>query len=293
MGRSRCVTLRGMDMGDFFERVESSLLARFREAEVVQHAGDRGENREALLCEFLEQHLPTRYGVTKGQVVTKAGEVSHSADLIVYDTINCPVLYREETAVLPIEGVYGIIEVKSRLSKAELIDAMKKIDSFKRLAPRDLSVIRTREYVTVHRPSRPFGTIFGFQHADNSLDSLRDNVEQTNASIHDVNFFTNLVCVAGSGLIHYEKADLDRGEKTLLLDTDEFVEIVLTKQQRMANREPPLEIYPRLLVDPARDRTFGRFFVYLLIMLSRLKLGVPDLGRYLDPNLPIQVVKES
>jgi hypothetical protein len=268
-------------------------VARFREADVVLHAGDRGENREELLCEFLEQHLPTRYGLIKGQVVTNAGETSHSADLIVYDTINCPVLYRERTAVLPIEGVYGIVEVKSRLSKAELIDAMEKVESFKRLAPRDLSIIRTREYVTVHRPSRPFGIIFGFQLADNSLDSVRHNIEQGHASIHDVNFFTNLVCVAGSGLIHYEKVDLDRGEKTLLLDTDEFVEIVLTAHKRAANNEPPLEIYPRLVADPAQDRTFGRFFVYLLIMLSRLKLGVPDLGRYLDPDLPIQVVRES
>jgi hypothetical protein len=80
-----------MDIGEFFAQVESSLLARFRQSTVVAHAGDRGENREELLRKFLEEHLPTRYGVLKGQVVTKAGQTSHSADVIVYDTVDCPI----------------------------------------------------------------------------------------------------------------------------------------------------------------------------------------------------------
>ena len=33
------------------------------------------------------------------------------------------------------EGVYGIIEVKSTLSKSEFVDAAKKIEAFKKLAP--------------------------------------------------------------------------------------------------------------------------------------------------------------
>lgn len=282
-----------MDMNEFFARVEATLLSKFREAEVVRHGGDRGENREEILAEFLGQHLPSRYGILKGEVVTRAGETSHSADLIIYDAIDCPVLYQGRTAVVPIEGVYGIIELKSRLSKAELVNAMQKLEAFKRLAPRDLSVIRTREYVTVHRPSRPFGIVVGFALADNSLDSLRANVAEEHARIHNVDYFTNLVAVLDEGVIHYERADLDAGEKSLLLDTDEFVELVLTAQKRERNNEPPLNVFTRLVADEAGDRTFGRLFVLLLIMLARLKLGVPDLGRYLDPDLPIQIVRES
>jgi len=90
-------------------------------------------------------------------VITRSGEQSHAADVIIYDADSGPVLYSGDTKILPVEAVYGIIEVKSRLSKAEFIDASKKVEAFKRLAPRDLSVIQTREYVTVHRPSRPFG----------------------------------------------------------------------------------------------------------------------------------------
>jgi hypothetical protein len=280
-------------MNEFFARVEATLLAQFNEAQVVQHAGDRGENLETILSDVLRKRLPHRYGVVKGQVITSAGEASHSADLIIYDAIDCPVLYTEQTAVVPVEGVYGIVELKSRLSKGELVDAMQKIASFKRLAPRGLSVIRTREYVTVHRSSRPFGIVFGYSLADNSLGSLRDNVSEEHARIHEVNYFTNLVCVLGEGLLAYEKADVDAGQKSLLLDTDEFVELVLTEQKRERNNEPPLNVFTRVVVEGVGDRTFGRFFVLLLSMLARLKLSVPDLGRYLDQDLPIQIVRES
>jgi hypothetical protein len=55
--------------------------------------------------------------------------VSHSADIIIYDAIDCPVLYRGSTAVLPIEGVYEVIEVESQLSRAALLEDMK-IEAF-------------------------------------------------------------------------------------------------------------------------------------------------------------------
>jgi len=282
-----------MEMSEFFTRVEETMLAMFRQAGFVQHAGDKGENREEILRDFLEKHLPKRYGIIKGEVITKDGTRSHSADVIIYDALNCPVLYRGHTAVLPIEGVYGIIEVKSRLSKAEFLDAAAKIESFKKLAPRDLSVISTREYVTVHRPSRPFGIIIGYELSDNSLDSLLKNWHEENLRIYDVNFFVNLVCVLGAGVLRFEKANLSRGEKEPLLDTDEFVNLISTSKKRFANREPMDNIITRLVEEEVGLRSFGRFFVYLQIMLARMKVGVPDLGQYLDKDIPMLIIRES
>jgi hypothetical protein len=282
-----------MNLPEFFGFVEETLLSRFREAGFVLHSGDKGDNREEILREFLEKHLPRKYGVIKGEVITKTGAHTHSADIIIYDAVHAPILYNGRTAVVPIESVYGIIEVKSSLSKAELLDAATKINKFKQQAPRDLSVIQTREYVTVHRPSRPFGIILGYQLADNSLDSLSQNWLEENFRIHDVNYFANLVTVLGAGLIHYEAANLTRGTKEMLLGTDQFVDMVLTAQKRARNNEQADEIVIRTISDAAGQKTFGRFFVYLLIMLQRMKLSVPDLGRYLDPNMPMMITRES
>ncbi|STU59133.1 Uncharacterised protein [Klebsiella pneumoniae subsp. pneumoniae] len=163
-----------MDLNQLFNSIEATMLARFKESGFIHHSGDKGENREDFLMDFLKNHLPKRYGVTKGEVITKEGLRSHAIDIIIYDAVNCPVLYAGKTSILPVEGVYGIIEVKSTLSKSEFDDAANKITSFKKLAPRDLGVIATREYATVHRASRPFGIVFGFNISGNSLDSLKE-----------------------------------------------------------------------------------------------------------------------
>jgi hypothetical protein len=282
-----------LKIGEFFETVEDSLLAQFREAGFVQHSGDKGENREEILRQFLEERLPRRYGVVKGEILHPDGMHSHAADLIIYDALNCPVLFTGKTAVLPVEGVYGIIEVKSRLSKQEFLDASKKIEALKRLAPRELSIIETREYMTVHRPTRPFGIVLGYQLDRNSLESLKANWLEENERIHDVNYFVNLTAVLGEGLLHYEQVNLTRGTKETLIDTDAFVNLVLTHQKHAANEEKADEVLTRIVIEALRLRTFGRFFVYLQILLSRMKLGVPDLGRYLDPELPRLIVRES
>ena len=54
-----------MDLEQLFGNIEDTLLAQYRQAEAVQHAGDRGVNREADLRNFLSERLPRRYGVTK------------------------------------------------------------------------------------------------------------------------------------------------------------------------------------------------------------------------------------
>jgi hypothetical protein len=281
-----------MNLNELFSSIETTMLARFKESGFIQHSGDKGENREEILMDFLQKHLPKRYGVTKGEVITKEGKRSHAIDVIIYDAMNCPVLYSGKTSILPVEGVYGIIEVKSSLSKAEFEDAASKIASFKQLAPRDLGVIATRGYVTVHRASRPFGIVLGYQLAGNSLESLKDNWQHKCAQIHDVNFFANMVCVLGEGLLRYENVNLTKGEKHLLIDTDEFVNLVLTAHKRLNNSEPQDEVILRIIIEGAKDKTFGRFFTYLLIMLIRMKLNVVDLGRYIDPDLPIAIVQE-
>jgi hypothetical protein len=282
-----------MDMAEFFSHIEEGIAARSRQAGFVAHAGDRGENREEVLRDFLSGHLPKRYGVVKGEVVTKEGLHSHAADVIIYDSVNCPVLYSGQTAVVPIEGVYGVIEVKSRLSKQELQDAASKIESFKRLAPRDLSVIQTREYVTLHRPSRPFGMILAYELADNSLESLTANLEEEHRRIHDVNYFINLVCVLGAGVLYIEQANVSLGEKHIMLGTDELVDLIVLNEKRRRNQEDFDEIYLRAVPKELGALSFGRFFVYLLLTLSRSKLGIPDLGRYLDPEAPMLIHRES
>lgn len=281
-----------MKLEDLFSSIESTLLSRFKESGFINHNGDKGENREEILIEFLRNHLPKRYGVTKGEVIIQKGERSHAIDIIIYDSVNCPVLYAGKTSILPIEGVYGIIEVKSTLSKNEALDALSKVESFKKLAPRELGITSSQDAVTLHRPSRPFGIVLGYQLSSNSITSLKNNWKEQAYEVHDVNYVANLICVLGEGLLHFEKYNLTKGEKDILLDTDEFVDLVTTAHKRHRNGEECDEILAKIIAEETKDRTFGRFIMYLLIMLTKIKLNVPDLTRYIDPELPMTIVKE-
>ncbi len=214
-------------------------------------------------------------------------------DILIYDKINCPVLYAGETKVLTIESVYGAIEVKSKLTKTELTDSVDRIAKFKDLAPRDLSIIQTGERnMVLHRPSRPFGIVFGFDLGDNSLESLVENWDELNKGVYWINNSVNLVAVLGVGIIHPERIDFDAGERHPLLDTDELVTLWETQDKRTRNNEALLNVNIRTVGQALGQRTLGRFFVLMLVMLERLKLGVPDLGQYLDPTMPMVIHRE-
>jgi hypothetical protein len=59
-----------VQFGEFLERIEATILAQFRASGFIEHPGDKGENREGILRDFLSEHLPPRYGVTKGEILT-------------------------------------------------------------------------------------------------------------------------------------------------------------------------------------------------------------------------------
>lgn len=90
-----------------------------------------------------------------------------------------------------------------------------------------------------------------------------------------------------------EQVNWTLGQMGPLLDTDEYVRVMLTQDKRRAAGEPPLELLMREILERAGENTFGRFLVYLLMMLEQLKLGIPDLGQYIDPNLPMTIHRES
>ena len=172
------------------------------------------------------------------------------------------------------------------------MDATSKIEKFNRLAPRELAVIEKEQYVTVRTASRPFGIVLGYSLANNSLKSLKENWQNQTQQVYDVNFFANLICVLGEGIIHIHQYNLSQGTHNPLLDTDEFVDLVLTAKNRQNNGQVSDEIIMKYLVDEVKDLSLGRFMTYLQVMLNRMRLNQPDLTRYIDPELDMTVIKE-
>lgn len=102
-------------------QVEEQLLAARLEAVrmSITHAGEKGRALEHQVRLLLRDVLPAEYGLTTGFVVwlSPAGPVlSSQLDIIIYDAIrHAPLIHLESCDVLPLEAVYGYVEVKAAL----------------------------------------------------------------------------------------------------------------------------------------------------------------------------------
>jgi hypothetical protein len=96
------------------------------------HRQSGGQNRESILDDFLEQHLPKRFGVSTGLVISHEGAFSNQADLLIVDHLNNSPYHAGRPNVLwPVEAVYALLEVKTSLTLTELRDAVDKGRRFK------------------------------------------------------------------------------------------------------------------------------------------------------------------
>src|SRR5580704_8539314 len=126
-----------MDTRQLFQKISDRMRADFEASAQITHSGSKGTVRENALRKFLEVRLPAKYALGAGEIVGRVrNATSRQCDLIVYDRQNgVTLLYDEDIQVFPIDCVYGIVEVKSALSKAEFLDALEKIKVLKMMTP--------------------------------------------------------------------------------------------------------------------------------------------------------------
>jgi hypothetical protein len=104
---------------------------------IIRHHGEAGQIAENVVREVLRETLPLRYGIAKGKLANPSGTLSRHLDIIIYDALNYPALFIDENhnQILPIEGAYAVIEVKSNTSKSILKEAFEELSSVARMHP--------------------------------------------------------------------------------------------------------------------------------------------------------------
>lgn len=96
-------------------------LERARDA--IEHNLSTGQALEEAVRVFLRKHLHSGLGITQGQVIDTAGNVTKQLDVIVYDAQSTPMLFTSEDEghqLVPVEGVVGVVEVKATISASSL-----------------------------------------------------------------------------------------------------------------------------------------------------------------------------
>lgn len=150
-----------------FQLFQNQMLLDFRNSQDVRHPRDVGGIRESILRTFLTNNglLPTRYAVSSNSVraASTTGHVSNELDIMIYDYFDAISLMRRSDVyeVLPIESVFGAVQVKSRLNKREIKEAFENIGSFKLLERLDNQTQKATSEMPRETHS-PFGLIFAY-----------------------------------------------------------------------------------------------------------------------------------
>jgi hypothetical protein len=146
-----------MSAPDFagLNRIDEQLLAaRLNSVRLaIAHAGEKGRDLELHVRALLRDLLPAEYGLTTGFIAfVRDGQVELTSqlDVIIYDAVRYSALVHLESCdVLPLEAVYGYVEVKASLRTS----AAKRPpgDSLQALARQNAAIreLRTRVFYSV------------------------------------------------------------------------------------------------------------------------------------------------
>jgi len=162
------------------EQLHRLLTVKQQQSGIINHNLEKGLGNEESLRQLLSSFLPRRIAVAKGKIVNSAGVMSKHIDVIVYDALNCPTLFTDENRnqILPIEGVFGVIEVKTTLTSSTLSDAFDNLLSVYNLQTRQNC--STNELVTYCPPELK---IFAFS-SERSLEAISSQFESLSKEYH-------------------------------------------------------------------------------------------------------------
>jgi len=165
-----------------FEQLNNQLIDQSKKSDIIKHNLEKGLGNEEILRNLIKDFLPDKYGVAKGKVINEQGKSSKHCDIIVYDSLNCPKLFIDENRnqILPIEGVYAVLEVKSTLTSKLLKEAFENLysvyklkkrtnnstNNYLELCPPSLSVIAFRTQISLKKIKKCF-TEFNNQYVVN------------------------------------------------------------------------------------------------------------------------------
>lgn len=228
----------------FFEASSESMKLYFKQVtSQIEHHGEKGSAREEKIKELLEKYLPRKYSLTNGTVINAKDKQSKQVDIIIHDNLFTPILEDfQSSKVIPIESLYGMIEVKSTLSKVELNKCIKNIKSVKELNP--------------NQKLLKVGCVFAYT-SDSSLETIRNNLEELSIEL-PTSLMINFICILDKGLI-------------IPLRKENLLEISVNNNEEI--------LYG--VIDNPNDALL-LFYIYLSTMLNSTAISVPNLIEYAE-----------
>lgn len=194
-----------MDITKIFELISEQMKKDFEVSAEFIHNGLRGDYREDSLKKFLSSgKLPKQYSIGNGEIISSYSQTSKQTDLVIYDSNKSIILHASKSMqIFPIESIYGVIEVKSKLSKVKLEEALENIKSIKTIyTPTQISKNLGKGTKAHYHTNPPFGLIFAYDLDNNSLNSLEKNLNEW-CKKNPPEVWPNLICILNHGIFKF------------------------------------------------------------------------------------------
>jgi hypothetical protein len=247
-----------------FHYHQAEMIVKYEKTKDLKHPRDTGNARENILKEFLIKSglLPKKYSISKTsvRVASTHGFLSKEIDILLFDSNEAITLMdrNEAYATYPIECCYGIIEVKSKLTKRELKKAFSTIASFKTLVKSDSQQFNIGQF-TIHHAlkERGFGIIFAYD-TDLNWQDLNKELKKLLAET-DQKRLPNAIFILNKGFFMW-------GDKSMGSCYNEDIE-----------NKKDLQVYPR--PDMVND-CFYAFYSILTALLKRSNISAVSVDSY-------------
>lgn len=136
---------------------------------------------------------------------TPTESTAKQTDVVIYDGFNSPLIFHEQDspAIFPVEGVYGFIEVKSKLTLESMVDSWNKAISLYTLDRQEFS--HPLGGVTITGKYKPFSAAFAFDGPKDLTDLTRTWGDL--ATNYPPEARLNMICILGRGCLMYVSED--------------------------------------------------------------------------------------
>lgn len=254
---------------DALLKSSKKLEAEFDSSTLINHNASKGAFREYIIQSCIRPFLPQAYGIAGGECFDMNGNVSKQLDAVVYDKLYSYIVpYTEDFIQFPYESIYGNVEIKSKLDKNELFNAISNIMSLKKLQRREHNAVqivpnRILEIEGVKwnnlGPSEPFGIIFAFDSI--SPEAIIEHISIF--TLEDLMFLPNMIVL-------YEK-------KTIIM------RIKYGENERDKFYPNAYGDYDGFLSLPCGENTLPIFIVNILLHVSSENIVTMNLADIINP----------
>lgn len=122
-------------MQNFYSSLRDGLLAKRKEiTSIVQQTKIKGDYSEALIRDFIQQHISQAFTVGHGIIYDERnGKTSGECDGLIYFTNVKPITQYQDLVITTPDSIKFAIQVKSTLNSSTLKEAIKNLQSVKEM----------------------------------------------------------------------------------------------------------------------------------------------------------------